>query len=67
MRTEHLTEVREMRLMERLENIFAATAFAEEGELDTAREFMKGDGKDVKHDTVCAGNDCLTQPPLKVA
>lgn len=56
-----------MRLIERLENIFSATAFAEEGEFDTAREIMKGDGKDVKHDTVCTGNDCLTQPPFKVA
>jgi len=56
-----------MKLMERLENIFAATAFAEEGEFDTARAMMKGDGKDVEHDTVCTGNVCLTQPPFKVA
>lgn len=56
-----------MRLMERLENIFAATAFAEEGEFETARAMMKGDGKDVRHDAVCTGTDCLSQPPFKVA
>jgi hypothetical protein len=56
-----------MKLMERLENIFAATAFAEEGEFDTARAMVKGDGIDVKHGAVCTGNDCLTQPPFKVA
>jgi len=56
-----------MRLMEKLENIFAASAFAEEGEIETARTMMKGDGKEVRHDAVCTGNDCLTQPPFKVA
>ena len=56
-----------MKLMERLENIFAATAFAEEGEFETAGVMMKGDGKDVRHDAVCTGNDCLTQPPFKAA
>ncbi len=56
-----------MKLMERLEYIFAATAFAEEGEFETAREIMKGDGMDVNHDAVCTGNDCLSQPPFKVA
>ncbi len=55
-----------MKLMERLENIFAAAAFAEEGEFDTAREIAGVDGGS-KAGTVCYGNDCLTQPNCKVA
>lgn len=31
-----------MKIMKRLENIFAAAAFAEEGEFETAREMVKG-------------------------
>ncbi len=58
-----------MRLMERLENIFSAAAFAEEGEFDTARDMVKGEGsgRNIQSGAVCTGTECLTRPPFKAA
>lgn len=57
-----------MKLMKRLENIFAAVAFAEEGEADTARDIMgkdDGHGNEKRPECVCNGDDCLTPPPVR--
>ena len=39
-------------LMKKLENIFAASAFAEAGEFDTARDIMREDKRPQKVDRV---------------
>lgn len=37
-----------MKLLKRLEDVFAAVAFAEEGEFETAREFLSGENMLIK-------------------
>lgn len=39
-----------MKLRKKLENMFAASAFAEAGEFDTAREIAKEDTDDRRHE-----------------
>ena len=40
------------KFMEKIEDVFAAAAFAEGGEHDTAREMLREQKRDVKRDTV---------------
>lgn len=40
------------KLMKKIENIYAAVAFAEAGEHETAREMLREDKRDEKRDTL---------------
>ena len=44
------------RLMKKLENVFAAAAFAEAGEFDTARDILREDKRPQKIDRVTPGS-----------
>ena len=53
-----------MNLFRRLETIFAAAAFAEEGEFDTAKKMMESDSnhRTGRGEDACSGQDCLVSP-----
>ena len=59
-----------MKLIKKLEDLFAAAAFAEEGDVDTALEITGETGrrhKPVMSGLVCDGDSCtnLNSPPVK--